>query len=458
MASFTLREIMEATGGKLLAGKPGERVSGVSTDTRQIKKNQLFVAIKGDTFDGHDFLDQASAKGASAFVIHRQGVPVPLGKAVVVVEDTVKALGAIARHHRRRFDIPLIAITGSAGKTSTKELVADVMRQKYRVLFNKGTENNHIGVPMTLLKLTRRHEVAVIEMGTNHPGEIAYLARHVCPTCAVFTNVGASHLEGLGSLQGVFEEKAALLKSLPQDGCVVVNADDPYWAKLLKRRLPQRVISYAVHHQADVKAQDIVPVGGSIAFKVGRKYLFRVRSPSLAAVHNALAAIACGRFLRVADAKIQQAIFKSRPVKGRQCLIKAGGMTLIDDTYNANPVSYKNAILTLKMFQEPGRRVLVAADMLELGEHSDDLHRQVGEAAGQAGIDALFTCGHRAELIAAGARATCPQADVRSFASQRTLTGALKGYLRRGDVVLFKGSRGMRMEKVFSDIKVSVKG
>ncbi|MBF0331442.1 MAG: UDP-N-acetylmuramoyl-tripeptide--D-alanyl-D-alanine ligase [Candidatus Omnitrophica bacterium] len=458
MASFTLQEILDATGGMLLAGKLGQRVSGISTDSRTVKKGQLFLAIKGDTFDGHDSLAAAAKGGASAFVVHRKDVCIPEGKAGILVEDTVKALGHIARDHRQRFNIPIIAITGSAGKTSTKELIASVMRQKYAVLFNKGTENNHIGVPKTLLKLTRRHQVAVIEMGTNHPGEIAWLAQNTLPTVAVFTNVGASHLEGLGSLEGVFEEKLSLLKYLSRDGHAVVNADDPFWSRLLKKRLPQRVVSYGIRCKADVMATDIAPAAAGISFKVDKKFLFAVKSPSLGAVQNALAAIICARIFGLSNPKVQRAVLRSKPAQGRQCLTKVSGITLIDDTYNANPVSYKNAIATLKMLKGRGRSVLIAADMLELGVHSDALHREVGKAVAEAGIDALFTCGQGGALIAEGVKSKSSGTYVCSFSDQPSLVDALKIYLRRGDVVLFKGSRGMRMEKVFADIKIFLRG
>jgi UDP-N-acetylmuramoyl-tripeptide--D-alanyl-D-alanine ligase len=455
---FTIHEILEATGGTLIAGKSTQRLSGVSTDTRLVKRNQIFVALKGDNFDGHHFLAQAIEKGARAVVVSSVKALVPAGAAVVLVEDTVRALGRIARYHRQRFNIPVIAITGSAGKTSTKELIAAVMAKKCRVLFNKGTENNHIGVPMTLLKLNRRHQAAVIEMGTNHPGEIAWLAENTLPTVAVFTNVGASHLEGLGTPQGVYKEKLALLKFLSRDGHVIVNADDPFWARLLKKRLSQKVVSYGIKARADVQAIAVTADARGFHFKMKDGRLFIVKSPSWGAVQNALAAIACGRIFAVPEARIQAALKSAKPAKGRQSLAVVRGVTLIDDTYNANPVSYQNALRTLAMLQGHARAVLVAADMLELGEHSVDLHRQIGQAAAGIKLDALFTCGKNARLIGEAAQGKRSTLDVRHFSDQTALTLALKRYLRRGDLFLCKGSRGMRMEKVVEDIVVFLKG
>ncbi len=456
--AFTLGEITEAVGGTLLAGAGSRRVSGVSTDTRHIRRNQLFVAVKGDNFDGHDFLAQAAAQGATALLVSRKDRVFPAGAAVIWAEDTVRALGHIARHHRLRFHIPVVAVTGSAGKTSTKEMIAAVLRQKYRVLFNRGTENNHMGVPLTLLKLSRRYDMAVIEMGTNHPGEIAWLGEIACPTAAVFTNVGASHLEGLGSPEGVFKEKAALIRFLPDDGCVILNADDPYWRRLLKKALSQTVLSYGIDANADVKASSLKMDARGIHVMMPSGEGFSLKSPSPGGVANALAAVACGNFFGVPRARAIEALGRLKPAKGRQCLLQAGGVTIIDDTYNANPVSYTNALKALDMMDVRGRVVMAAADMLELGERSDALHRAAGEAAAAARVDALFTCGEKARLIGDGARAVRASLDVRHFDGQASLSQALKDYLRPGDVFLAKGSRGMRMEKVVHDVAGFLKG
>ncbi len=455
MAAFTFTEILACTGGALAAGEAVGRVRGVSTDTRSLRRGELFVAIRGKKFDGHDLLKEAAQQGAAALLVCRRDIRMPPGVAVICVKDTVKALGHMARHHRDRFNIPVIAITGSAGKTSTKELIAAVLRKKYRVLCNQASHNNHMGVPQTLLRLTPRHEAAVIEMGTNHPGEIAWLAEVARPTMAVVTNVGASHLEGLGSPEGVYREKLSLLGSLPKQGPVILNADDRYWSRLLKRK---GVVSYGIRAKADVRAQDITAGKGKVFFRVARGGRFCARGASKAMVYNALAAIACGRLMKVPELKIRQALARAKPAKGRQRALRANGVSVIDDTYNANPLSYSNAIDMLGMASCPGRRVLVAGDMLELGRASGGLHRDTGRQAAAGGVDALFAFGPGARLMFEAARRDKPGIGGAHFRDQERLIKGLQEYLRRGDILLVKGSRGMRMEKVVENIMVFLKG
>lgn len=445
---FTVAEIVKAVGGKLLQGKASLRVRGVSTDTRKVAKGEVFVAIKGDNFDGHNFTAQACQSGASVLLVSRADVERPEKTAVILVEDTVKALGYLARFHRRRFKVPVIAITGSAGKTTTKEFIAGVLSARYRVLYNKGTENNHIGVPMTLLKMTKKHQAAVIEAGTNHFGEIAWLGEIISPTVAVFTNIGQSHLAGLQSPEGVYKEKVTLIDHLMPKGRVVVNADDPLLRRILKKKMPYTVLTYGVDHKADVKAQQVSACGRGLEVSLGAGKSFQLPTPVWGNVSNALAAIACGQILRVPFKDMSAAIKRVQPAKGRQCFHELKGITIIDDTYNANPVSYHNAIRTLALVRERqrGKSYLVAADMLELGEQSDLLHRQVGAAAAKSGIDHLFTIGRWAGLAGEQAREINRTAWARHYEKREDILTDLSAMLREGDVVLVKGSRGMRMD------------
>lgn len=457
LKGFTLAEIVEATGGVLVQGSSSSRVRGVSTDTRSIGRGELFVAVRGGNFDGHDFLAGAAKSGATALLVDRKDVALPNNVAAVRVDDTVRAYGLIARYHRRRFSIPVIAVTGSAGKTTTKELVASVLRRKYRVLYNKGTDNNHIGVPATLLRLRAGHTAAVIETGTNHPGEIDWLASIVEPTVAVFTNVGPSHLAGLGTPEGVFHEKAALAKHVAAGGTLIVNTDDALLAGLLRDPAEHKVVSYGVEKPADLQAGKVEADARRISF-VADGTRFEIKTPSRSNVYNALAAIACGRLLGVPTEDVRRGLLAFRTPPGRQVVHRLVGLTLIDDTYNANPLSFRNALQTLGNMRGKGRSVVVCADMLELGDSAERLHRDVGAFAAAQGVDVLLTCGRLAHFIALEARAQRPETDVRQPADQAAALEELKGILRPGDVVLVKGSRGMRMEKVVQGLTEYLKG
>ncbi len=449
---FNVAEILEVTGGKLLQGAVSLRVNGVSTDTRKATKGDLFIAIKGDNFDGHDFTAKAVCNGAFALLVSRADIECPLGTAVILVQDTVKALGLLARYHRGRFKLPVIAITGSAGKTTTKEFIAAVLGKKYRVLYNKGTENNHIGVPMTLLQLNKTHQAAVIEAGTNHFGEISWLGEVICPTVAVFTNIGHSHLAGLESPEGVFKEKVTLLDHLAKNGTVILNSDDERLRGILKRKPKPNIVTYGVEHKADIKAIAVYSKGKGLEVELDRGLKFNLAVPVWGNVANALAAVACGKLLKVPFKGIASALGRVEPAKGRQCFHSVMGVTVIDDTYNANPVSYHNAIRTLSLVRGRGRTFLVAADMLELGGHSEALHAQVGEAAAAAGIDHILTIGRWAGLAGEKAKNIAPSVWVKHYSKQEDIFVDLGTLLREGDVVLVKGSRGMHMDRLVENL------
>ena len=449
---FTILDIVKATGGELWRGDLKKRVRGVSTDTRKIKRGDLFVAIRGDSFDGHKFVGQAVASGAAALLVSSRDVPLEGKAAVIVVHDTVKALGRLARYHRERFNIPLIAITGSAGKTTTKEFIASVLKSRFRVLCNAGTENNHIGVPMTLLKLRKSHEVAVLELGTNHFGEISWLAENARPTVAVFTNIGPSHLAGFGSPEGVLKEKLTIIEYLAKNGRIILNADDPFLRKVLRKKLPQKVLTYAVEHRADIKAKSVSGEKGQLCFTLESGVKFRLPAPVWANVSNALAAIACGRLFKIGFEDMQRAIRSTKSAKGRQCFHSVGGVTIIDDTYNANPLSYKNALKTLSILPRTGKSYLLAADMLELGERSEELHAEVGVLAGHSGVDKVLTIGRFARAIGDKAKEARPEIETRHFEKKEEILSTLRSEVRPWDIVLGKGSRGMHMEEVMNGL------
>lgn len=456
---FTLKEILVATRGRIVQQGKERNIKRISTDTRSIKRGDLFVAIKGPTFDAHDFLQQAVEKGAGVLLIQRLDISLPAGIVVIFVPDTLKAYGQIALFHRRRFPhLNVIAITGSAGKTTTKEMIASVLKRKYRVHYTKGTFNNHIGVPLTLLNIRSTHQVAIIEAGTNHHGEIKYLASLIEPTIAVFTNIGPSHLEGLGSLKGVYQEKSALAKSLNDDGVIIFNQDDVFLKQFQKWAKPQQRISYGIKDDADVQALEVKANVKGISFNI-KKELFVLRTPVIGNLYNALAAIAVGQLLSVRKEEIKKALRLFKSPKGRHVFYKIKNITLIDDTYNANPLSFKNAIQTLQILShQRGRSFLIASDMLELGPSSLQLHHDIGAFSADSGIDQVLTYGMMAKHIAQGVIDAKKRTQAIFFESKEALFDYLKKQLRPHDVVLVKGSRGTHMEDVVQQFISFLKG
>ncbi|MBI4309092.1 MAG: UDP-N-acetylmuramoyl-tripeptide--D-alanyl-D-alanine ligase [Candidatus Omnitrophica bacterium] len=412
---FILDEIIRATKGSLMAGDSNVSVRRVSIDSRQVRRGDLFIAIKGDRFDGHDFLEEVIGKGAVALVVHK---PVQLKKTnvpVVVVDDTVKALGRLAHAHRLRFQVPVIAVTGSAGKTTTKEMIAAVLKKKYRLLYNKGTQNNHIGVPLTLLQLSPKHQMALVECGTNQPGDIAWLSRIARPDVAVFTNIGESHLERLKTLSGVLKEKWQLTAFMDRRSTAIINADDPLLLK--QSRAPHR-------------------------FKI------MTYRPD-----NAMAAFACGRLFKVPAKDIAMALSAFRCPPGRGELVRLGKGWIINDSYNANPVSMRFAARTLDALKTKGKKIFVCADMLELGPKAKALHAAVGKYIAGFPIDYLITAGSLARLIAQGARKANGRMRIFDFDNAQAAQSKLTEILTNGDAVLVKGSRRMGMERVVESLK-----
>lgn len=431
--------------------QPGKMkaVRHISIDSRAVKKGDLFIAIRGEQFDGHDFVKQAVEKGAAGILISRRVDT--LSSAITVIrvkEDTTRSLGKIAAFYRRQFNIPVIAVTGSAGKTTTKELLAQVLSTKYRVLKNYKSYNNFWGVPLTLLNLTSKHGAAVIEVGTNHPGEIAYLANIVRPTVAVLTNVGLAHLQGFKTLESVFKEKRSLLEGLSRDGTVIFNRDDPCLKRLSHSR--RRAVSFGLAKSAGVTADEIcLDEKGDIHFRVNQRYRMTIKTPVMENVVNGLAAVACARLFNISFLKIAAGLRRAKFQQGRQQIERMHGYTVINDSYNANPLSFRSALRTLQNFPTKGRRIVVCGDMLELGKRSKALHQELGVLIGEAGvIDAVYSFGSLAGSIAQAAKKIRPEIDMKQYRKIDALQRDLKRALVKNDVVLVKGSRGMRMERV----------
>ncbi len=428
--------------------------TSVSTDSRDIKQGALFIALSGENFDGHDYVEQALQRGAVAAVVSNK---IDCSLPQLLVRDSRIALGQMAAAWRAGFDIPVVAITGSNGKTTVKEMIAAILSQRGGGLVTRGNFNNDIGLPLTLLQLTKEHEFAVLEMGANHPGEIEYLTVIAKPDIAVITNVSAAHLQGFGDLDGIARSKAELYAGLASDGTAVINSDDnyaEYWKSVVGKRAS---IRFGMNEDSNVSttAKDIRTGMGSMDNGQGKcfttKFVLRTAHDevaielSLAGRHNvmnALAAAATALALEVPVDTIKDGLELMRPVAGRlQLKTGMAGRHIIDDTYNANPGSLSVALEVLSACH--GQRVLVLGDMAELGEDSEALHQQVGSEAKAAGIDALYTLG---SFSAAASRAFGEAAQ--HFSDQGALIQSLQETLPDAATVLIKGSRRMHMENV----------
>jgi len=450
---FTVQDIVRASQGALVAGDLGVPVTGVSVDSRALGVGEAFFAIRGNRLDGHAFLAEAASRGAACLVVHTLHDDVPANVPLVLVEDTTRALGMLAAYHRARFSIPVVAVTGSNGKTTTKELIASVLGMRWQVLKPSGSFNNQWGLPLTLLRLTAEHQAIVLEIGSQHPGEIAALAGLARPTVAVVTTVAHAHTEFLGSLDGVRAEKAALVRAVGDDGRVVLNADDPRVAGMARdSRAP--VITYGRSPGADVRATgDIVEDARTLAFTLesgGERTPVTLALVGRHNVTNALAAAGVGVALGWPLDEIARGLAEARPVAGRCIWRDAGGVRILDDTYNANPVSVRSALETVaarRAAGPSGRLVVALGDMLELGAIAEEAHQDTGRAVASAGVDEFVGVGRLSRLTVDAARAAGLGEAHHATTFEDTVAHLLKR-LAPGDVVLVKGSRGMRMERV----------
>jgi len=450
MPLFTVQDIVRATRGALVAGDLSIPVTGVSIDSRSLGVGEAFFAIRGHRLDGHAFLADAAGRGAACLVVHTLQDDAPANVPLVLVEDTTTALGLLAADHRARFSIPVVAVTGSNGKTTTKELIASVLGTRWRVLKPTASFNNQWGLPLTLLRLAPEDEALVLELGTNRPGEIAYLAELARPTVGVVTNVAAVHTEFLGSLAGVCAEKAALVRAVDADGWVALNADDPRVAGMA-RDAKARVVTYGRAVTAQVRlVGDVVEDARGLGFTLEVAGAREPVTLAFAGRHNAsnaLAAAAAGVALGFSLDEIARGLAAGRPVTGRCVWRAAGGVRILDDTYNANPVSMRAALETVAARRGTGRLVAVLGDMLELGGIADDAHRELGRAVVAAGADELVGVGRLALLAVEAAR----EAGIAEARHATTFEDTVAHLLKRlvpGDTVLVKGSRGMRLERV----------
>ncbi len=453
MAEFTVSQVLEATGGALTGVAPRSVFKGVSTDTRTIKRGNLFVALKGENFDGHDFLLRAVENGAAGVVVSSREAYVPEKTATILVPDTLAALQDLARYHRRRFILPVIGITGSNGKTTTKDMTAAVLSGRLRVLKTQANYNNDIGLPQTLLGLAADHQAAVVEMGMRARGEISRLAAIAAPTVAVITNVGETHVEVLGSVENIAAAKSELVEAIAAGGLVILNADIPL-VRAMRAQTAARVVLYGLEPDADVRAENIAAGERDTAFDcVHPGGTFPVTLPAVGKhnVYNALAAITVGLELGLSPGEINAGLATFQASAMRLAIETLGPYTVINDAYNASPLSMQAAIDTLGMVAR-GRKVAVLGDMLELGEYAASAHSRVGEQLADSGVQVVVTVGEQARHIAAAALEGGVKVAV-ACAGHDEATEALRKLLRSGDTVLVKGSRGMKMEKMLAVFK-----
>lgn len=452
MAQFTLEEVLEATGGQC-AHQVASAVTftKISTDTRTLTENSLFVALKGDTFDGHNFLATAKEKGALGAIVET-GRSID-GLVCIEVPSPLVAYQALARYHRRRFSIPVVAITGSSGKTTTKELVATALSAQFKVLKTEKNFNNEIGLPKTLLELTPEHEACVVEMGMRGLGQIEELALIAEPTVGVITNVGTSHIELLGSQEKIAQAKSELIQHIGADGTVVLNEDDDF-VRAMGSLTDGKKIFYGIHRSATVTGSQLRYKKDGIKFTC-RCFdeLFDVFLPMIGEhnVYDALAAVAVGRALGVPSQKIARALGDFSGMAMRQEIISFPDIVILNDAYNANPSSMTESIKALGQL-DGKRKIAMLGDMLELGALTEQAHREIGKLLADEGYSAVFTFGEAAKFIAKAAKEK-GVSFVKICDSHLDMAMAYQDIRTKGDVILVKGSRGLRMERVVDELK-----
>ncbi|MCH7685403.1 MAG: UDP-N-acetylmuramoyl-tripeptide--D-alanyl-D-alanine ligase [Planctomycetes bacterium] len=452
MQPVSLDNLLRATGGRAIGfDRNGIAFPAVGIDSRSIRPGELFWAVQGERHDGHDFLGEAFNRGAAACVVEAGKVTAAAGP-VVVVKETLKALWDLTRWYRKCQDALVVGVTGSVGKTTTREMIHTVLASQFQGMRSPKNFNNHFGLPLSILEILPEHEFAVLELGASQAGEIRSLAELAAPEIGVMTGIGLSHLEGFGDEQGVLRAKAELIEALPQSGFAVLSGDDPRLQKLAQRACC-RVLLVGENPRNDLQATDVEMQQNRIRFRVDSEH-FEFSAVGRHHLSAALCAIAIGRELGMPSAAIADGLRSFEAVPGRCRLEQIGPWTVIDDSYNASPTSMKAACDVLKHWNEASGKILVTGDMLELGERSAEFHQELGEMAAASGIDYLAAHGRYAKDVVRGARqagmdvfrlAECEDFDA--------MTAVLDCWLEPGAVVLVKGSRAMRMERVVQRLR-----
>lgn len=450
MERLSVEELVTASGGIVKNSEEGLEISGVSIDSRKINCGDMFIALKGESFDGHDFISKAIENGAALVVTQKPltGFSTPY----ILVKDTLKALQDIARYYRNKFRIPFVAVTGSSGKTTTKDMIASVLSEKYNVLKTEGNFNNAIGLPLTLLKLQRSREIAVVEMGMNSLGEINLLSDIVRQNVGVISNVGTAHIEMLGSRENILKAKLEIFSYFDSSSIAVINGDNDMLSDFESEKY--RVLRYGLKKDNNFCAYDIRERGeDGIDFSVdieGVKSSFTVMLPGIHNVYNALSAIAVARLFGMKAEDIRNGLINFKPSKMRMDIVRlSSGIKIINDAYNANPESMMAAIDVLQSLKSGNRSMCILGDMLELGDASHEEHYRIGAYAAATGADVLAAVGKFSDDMKCGAHdAGMDSSCIYAFAETEEVINALTKIIRPGDVVLIKGSRRMRMERI----------
>jgi UDP-N-acetylmuramoyl-tripeptide--D-alanyl-D-alanine ligase len=452
MNKLSIFQIAEFASASVSGGDGNVSIDKISTDSRTLKRGELFVALRGENFDGHKFVEAAVKTGAAGAIVDLgwKG-KVPDNFTVIRVEDTLQAYQTVAANYRKSLPLRVLAITGSNGKTSTKDFAAAVLGRRFRVTKTQGNFNNHVGLPRTMLEATSQDEVAVWEIGMNHPGEVAALAKIAAPNAAVITNIGIAHIEFMGSREAIAAEKGALAEAIGPQGSIILNADDPF-SKNIAARTHAKVI-FAGTTAGTIRAGEITQSAHGSDFTIlegAHRCRAQLPVPGLHMVQNAMLAVAAGRVFGLSLEEAAAGLVAAPLAKARLQIRQIGGVQFIDDSYNANPDSMKAALRTLVELDADGKRIAVLGEMRELGKESARGHREVGETAAELGVDQLIAIGDMGAAIAEAAQ----QAGLEKTAAVGSISEAaemLTEITAPGDLVLIKGSRAARTERVLEE-------
>ena len=461
MITGKAKDCLDVVGGKLLQGSAAKAFRGVSINSRTIEKEELFVCIQGENFDGHNFLGEAVNKGAAGIIlsdpVHLSGNMISGGNSPFVIQsqNTLRALQDLAGYQRTRFPFQVVAVTGTNGKSTTKEMIASIIETKYKTLKTQGNLNNHIGLPLTLLARKPEHEVGVLEMGMSAAGEIKRLAEIAMPDIGVITNISAGHLDQLKTVKDVQAAKGELFDSINKEGTAIVNADDPLVLELAKS-LRVKKITYGIAQSSDVQASNIQNEGSSgftfTAKVFNQKISVKLSQIGYCNIYNALAALATGHSLGISGKDMSRGLENYQQIPQRNEQIHYEGVTLINDAYNANPQSMREALKTLSEFNTQGKRFLIIGDMLELGPLSESAHHELGQEIILSNVDHLVTVGPLASLVAESAKKNPRHPlQIGKFNTHVEAVSYLLRNVEKGDCLLIKGSRGAKMENIIQE-------